>query len=127
MGRHNDTNKGAVLGKVLVWTVVEFAADSTLGTSELLIGRQVQASLDISVIEYPIVFAARDIREVSHIRDHRPRTILAIQACAAVRGLISPVQPGRTRKISLCQGQKAQQGKTRGGGNELHDGKECCN
>ncbi len=83
MDRHNDTNKRAVLGEVLVWTIVERAADSALRALELLIDRQVQARLDGSVIEETVVFAACNICEVGHIRDHRPRAILAEKRVAA--------------------------------------------
>jgi len=79
MGRDNDTNERAVLGEALVWTVRERTADPALCATQVLIGRQVQTGLDGSTIEQAIVFATRDRREVGHIRDDRPATILTIK------------------------------------------------
>jgi len=61
----------------------------------------VQPRLNERVIEQAIVFAARHKREASHIGKHSSRAILPIEPRAAGRDLISPVQPGRTRKEVL--------------------------
>ncbi len=80
MSGHDDTNERSSLGQALVWAVVERVADSTFCTKEVLIGRQVQARLDVGAIEDAVVFAASDIREIVHIADDRPGAILAIEA-----------------------------------------------
>src|SRR5262249_42290110 len=69
MARDNDTNERAILGEVLVWTVVKRAADPTFCTVHMLISRQVQASLDVRAIQHRVVFATGDIRAIGHIRD----------------------------------------------------------
>jgi hypothetical protein len=79
MGRHHDAHQRSTFAQALVWTVVERAADPTFGTSEVLIGGQVQARLDLGTIEELVVFAARDLRHVAHIRHDRPAAILTIQ------------------------------------------------
>ncbi len=80
VGSHNDANKRSALVQALVWTVVERAADSTFRAAQVLIGRQVQASLNVGAIEDDVVFATGDIGEVAQIGDDRPGAILAIQA-----------------------------------------------
>jgi hypothetical protein len=77
---HNDTNERPVWLQALVWTVVKCAADPAFRAAEVLIGRQVQTSLDVGAIEHPIVFATGDIGEVSDIGDDRPGAILPIEA-----------------------------------------------
>ena len=67
----------------------------------LLIRGLSQTSLYRLQIKEIIVFAPHHIGEPSQIYDNRAIPILPVQACAAVRGLISPVQPGRTRKEVL--------------------------
>lgn len=87
MSSHDDAKEGAALAQAPIWTVVERTANITFCAPQMLIGRQVQTGLDGGAIEEAIVFAARDIREVGHIRDDRPGAILAIQAqeCALLR------------------------------------------
>ena len=80
MSRHNDANEGAVFAQAQVWTVVERAADPTFRAAQMLVSRQVQASLNVGAIEEAVVFATRDRRKVAQIGDDRPSPLLAIQA-----------------------------------------------
>jgi hypothetical protein len=68
---------------------------------QVQVSRQVQADLDLGRVQQAIIFAACDIRQAGQISEDCSSAILPIQPCAAVRGLISPVQPGRTRKEVL--------------------------
>jgi hypothetical protein len=65
---------------LLVWAIVERAADPTFWAAQVLISRQVQASLDVRAIEESVVFAAGHIRKVGEIGDNCPCPILAIEA-----------------------------------------------
>src|SRR5215471_6613358 len=51
MSCHYEADEGAVLVQVLVWTVVEGAADPAFRAAQQLSGRQVQASLNPGEIE----------------------------------------------------------------------------
>jgi hypothetical protein len=81
--------------------VVEAAHRLTFRALLKLIWWEVQTCLDEWVIEHRVVFASGHKGEASQVSQHGPCAILAIEPCAAVRGLISPVQPGRTRKEVL--------------------------
>lgn len=61
MSCHNEADEGTVLVQVLVWTVVEGAADPAFLAAQLLGSRQVQASLNSGEIKEAVVFASRDI------------------------------------------------------------------
>jgi hypothetical protein len=65
---------------LLVWAVVERAADPTCCTLQMLVSRQVQASLDLGAIEEAVVFAAGHIREIAQVGDDCSGPLLAIQA-----------------------------------------------
>ena len=79
VGGHNDADEWAVPVQVLVWTIVKRAADPAFRAQEVLIRRQVQASLDVGAIKEAVVFATGDIREIAQITDNRPIAILAIE------------------------------------------------
>ena len=80
VGRHNDAHERSVLREALVWTVVERAADPTFRALEVLISRQVQASLDVDVIEEVVVFAAGHVGKIAQIGDDCSGPILTIKA-----------------------------------------------
>jgi len=58
MRRHNNAHERTVLGEALIWAVIERAAEPAFWAGEVLIGGQVQASLDVNEIEKFVVFAA---------------------------------------------------------------------
>src|SRR5215469_11424883 len=84
-----------------LWAVVEAAHHLAFRALLKLIGRQVQTRLDERVIEDRVLFATGHKSEASQVSEYGSCPILAIEPRAAVRGLISPVQPGRTRKEVL--------------------------
>jgi len=83
------------------WAVVEAAHGLACWTRLELIRRQVQTCLNERMIKGAVLFASRHESEACQVGEDGPGAILPIEPCAAVRGLISPVQPGRTRKEVL--------------------------
>ncbi len=67
--------------------VVEGAADSALRMSQLLIGGQVQTSLNLGSIQKLIVLPPRHIEEASQVGEDRSRAILPIQPQQGMRRL----------------------------------------
>ena len=101
MGCHHHAAKDTFGAYRHLWAIVEAAHRLTFRALLELIWWKLQACLDEWVIEHAVLFAARHKAEASQFGEHGPGAILAIEPCAAVRGLISPVQPGRTRKEVL--------------------------
>jgi len=83
MSCHNDAHKWSALVQALIWTIVERAADPTFRAVQLLVSRQVQASLDVGAIEQLVVFAAGDVRKITQIGDDCSSPILARKRAAA--------------------------------------------
>lgn len=61
-------------------TVVERAHETTFRAAELLIGRQMQAGLDLSPLKQLVIFAPHHIREFCEICHNRHRAIWPIQS-----------------------------------------------
>src|SRR6266571_2678662 len=86
-----------------VRAIIEGTGGPTFRMGADLDRRTRQNRLDRSQIQQPIVTTAPDEAQI-HVQDnseHCGVAIQPIQTCAAVRGLISPVQAGRTRKEVL--------------------------
>lgn len=93
MGRHHHAAPLPIRSHRNVWAVVECAYQLTFRAAELLIGRQVQAALDLWPIQHGVIFAAHDEREACQIGDDGPCSILPIQ----------PHQGARRRKMVCLQ------------------------
>ena len=103
MSSNNQAHTRSCWHQGKIQAIEEGAARSTLGMGGLLIWRLPQPGLNSRQIEQAIVFSAYDHPHPTgeQLRQRSSIPIQSIQACAAVRGLISPVQPGRTRKEVL--------------------------
>ena len=103
MSGDNQPHTRSTSGQGHVWTIVKGAGGSTFWVGTHLHGGACQNRLHHCQIQQSIVTAAPDDARtrVQDLSEHSSVAIQAIQTCAAVRGLISPVQPGRTRKEVL--------------------------
>ena len=79
MGGYHDTATHALWPDSDIGTVVELPHQTTFRTGELLIGRQVQATLHLWPIQHGVIFATHDKREACQIGDDGPCSILPIQ------------------------------------------------
>ena len=79
MGRHHDPTVLPCWPHSYIRAVVEGAHKVTFWAAELLIGRQVQAGLDLWPVEELIVFATHHIRQPCQFSERRPSPILAVQ------------------------------------------------
>jgi hypothetical protein len=78
MGRHHDPAVLSLRSHSDIGTIVEGAHQRTFRARELLIGRQMQAGLDLGPIQDRVVFATHHEQETSQIGEHGSRTILSI-------------------------------------------------
>ena len=79
MGRHHDPAMLSMRSHRHIRAVVEGAHQLTFRAAEVLIGRQVQAALDLRSIQHAVVFAAHHITEARQIGKDGSGTILPIQ------------------------------------------------
>jgi hypothetical protein len=80
MSRYHNPAAQSARAHRHIRTIIEGAHQITFRTRELLIGRQVQAGLDLSTIEQLIVFASHDKRQSGQIHQDGSCPILSIQA-----------------------------------------------
>gem|GEM_PF-2326942 len=79
VGGHHDAAAHALWPHRDIGAVVELAHHATLRTAELLVGRQVQTTLDALPIQHGVIFDARNDREACQIGYNGPCPILPIQ------------------------------------------------
>ena len=101
MGRDDHAARQAFSANRHFWTVREAAHALAFRTLVGLLRRQLQARLHERMSEDGVLLAARHKSEPGEVGQGRSCPIVSVEPCAAVRGLISPVQPGRTRKEVL--------------------------
>jgi hypothetical protein len=80
MGRYDEPTPYALRAQGQVRAIVERAHHPTLRMSQVLIGRQLQTSLDLGALHHLIVFPTHHKRQPSQIGEDGSRAILPVEA-----------------------------------------------
>jgi hypothetical protein len=79
MRRHHDAATHPLRSHSHLWAVVELAHQGAFWARELPISRQVQAALDLGLIQHGVVLASRHETVASQLSEHGSRAWLSIQ------------------------------------------------